>query len=296
MAIPAGRYADGCALDPTPRAAVLDTICQLTTDLARDGFEALVTCDLDWLADIFARWTDPVTGAPARLPATADARWWPQASRTQETIAVLLRHDGVIYAATAQRLLHLHGSLTRALESGWFFYGRQAAAQRARGWQAEAKVPLADHIADCGLIYTCAFRTEFARLPQQAFRDRMSKGWQNPVSWRLARLGQALALAQWQWSWMMARGDEGMAMRYAPVAGGFTSFSRGLFVSPPPGDGASGGIERWQHLMFLRRGDLLEQAVLSEDYRNGRSVAAPMPLLDGSLPDGAGEGRDGGTW
>lgn len=251
MAIAVSDYADGLALPPADRPAAAAVIRRLAADLATDGLEAVVTFDLDWLAEIFAGWN-------ARLPATANPRFWPRASHPDASIVVLLRRDGKTVGASAQRMVWLRGSLRRALESGRFFYGAAAAPT---GWRCECNIAQAEAIADCPVIYNCAYRME---LPGAAQR----------ISWRALRLSQALAAVHWPWSWMVARSDEAMAMRFSPMAAGITSIAKGLFVYPP----GAREPEPWQHMLFARRGDIEQQILGAAGYAAGEGLSSPLPL------------------
>lgn len=265
--------AEGRALPMDLRAQAASAIWELDSGLGAEGVQALVTHDLHWLADIFAGWTDPATGRPARLPATANPDFWPLDSTPETAMIVLLKRDGRYIGASAMRLVRLRGTLRQAFESGAFFYGEKAATMRAAGWRAYCDIAQADQIADCPVIYNCAYRMmdqTAGQVPQR-------------ISWRALRLSQALACAHWHWSWMLARSGEAMAMHVAPKASGMTSMARGLYVYPPGRADAKGAPEPepWQHLMFARRGDVERMLTQSLAYRRGESLQSPLPLLNG---------------
>jgi hypothetical protein len=262
MEIGVSHYATGPALRPAVRDRATAAILRLAADLATDNIEAIVSFDLGRLAEIFAGWD-------ARLPKTADHRLWHLGSQPDRSMIVILRHGGRVIGTAAQRLVWLHGTLANELRSGRFFYGD---ADPPADWHCSCSIAMADLIAYCPIVYTCAFRMELEGL--QLSRDKRDR-----ISWRALRLSQALAATHWAWSWMIARSDEGIALRYAPAAGGFTSFAKGLEIraADPLKPGAL-QLEKWQHMMFARRDDIEQQLQLPA-FAAGETLAAPMPLF-----------------
>ncbi len=245
------------ALPAAERMAVLANLRQLAGGLQAEGFEIAVTAELRWLAEIFARWhaQDGVT----RLSRNANPLYWPDDSRRDRTIAVLLLRDGLAVGSGVQRWQWLDGSWKDAMESRRFFYGDHLAlAPRAESCRVLA--PMTETIADLSLVYSCALHIEKPHGDMTALR--------------LARLAHGLALAHWQWSYLTARITTRVHRAFLEKTYGFAGAEHGVWIRE-----ADGRLDPGEYVFAVPR-RYLRRIAQDPAYGDGsRSLLEPPPML-----------------
>jgi hypothetical protein len=245
------------ALPRGEREGLLGNLALLARGLMQEGFDLQVTCELGWLAEIFARW-HAADGA-TRLSRNANPDYWPADSRPDRTLAVLLLRDGLVAGTAVQRLHWLDGSWKEAMESRRFFYGDQMHLA-PRHETCRVLAPVTEEIADLPLVYSCGLHIEAPHGPL--------------TTMRLARLAHGLALAQWQWSYLTARITTPVYRAFLEKTYGFTGAQRGVWIEEADGRRDPGEYVFAVPRRYLRR--------IAQDpaYGDGsRSLLEPPSLL-----------------
>lgn len=223
-------------LPPAIHRAVMINTGRLVGHVERAGYSLRVGYDLGETAPIFSR-------SGARLAVMADPTI--QVSAPDTTLTVTLWNGGEAMGCTALRRVWVD-SLPADMESLSFWYGARAAEARDAGFHCS--IPDVDWIAEiggCWALWSCSF-----------YLDRRAQGISG-VTEALIRLSHALALAKWDWRWLLGRGVAKLIARFPFEIYGATNVSPGLFLLGPDQQPSA---DHPHYLMGVRRAAFTAQA------------------------------------
>lgn len=200
-------------LAPAIRPDTMFNISRLVGFIERSGLKITLTHDLATAAAIFRQSGEP-------LSVLADPAVHAGASHRDATLALILRDGDTPVGCSVQRRVwveHL-GADMRDLS---YFYGD---AQRDLPKICVATPAWLDTVRNCWTVYSCAFHVhKAARTPRPG------------LTAALIRLAHLLALAEWEWSWLICRCKTGILHRHVFDTYGFEIASNGVWLL---GDGA----------------------------------------------------------
>lgn len=196
-------------LPPPQHRGLMRNVAALQAFAERADFRMRVGNDLGKAAEMFlqsgeklAVLADPAIHGPAH----------------DSTLTVMLMSNGAPVGCTTIRRIWVD-DLAWDMKTLRYWYGWKASEASAAG--VRCIVPDAQwlgEIRNCWTIWSCAFH-----VGSEAQRVR-------GLTEALIRIGHALALAKWEWRWLLGRGKTGIAARFPFDIYGVNHVSPGLFL------------------------------------------------------------------